>query len=183
MGSFAFWEFQPRMNLDFGYLLPFSTPRNDCFTPFAIYHTATKEASAERICKEIGFLFPNVPEHKHPLLTSLVRRTLETEDSDEAWEIRIQNFGHTLLALRNTEHTLQAPEKRFVYHVVMENMELESWDMCDAALLVIMYFVGFWCAWFLQLYMPIKADRSEISCGTCPPIRSIHWTSVHGPYF
>lgn len=164
------------MNLDFAYLLPFSSHNNVfCPTPFAVYHTATKEAGANRICKDIALLFPNVPERKYPLLTSIIRRVLKTEDSEEAWEIRIQNFGHTLLTLRNTEHTLQVPEKRFVYHVVMENMELESWYTCDAILLVVMYLIGFWACWLIQVYMPIKGDTNGTICGTFPPTRSIHW--------
>jgi len=159
--------------MEHAYLLPYSSDIV-CTTPVAVYHTVTKEASQRRIRKQLRDFFPTASEGKLGILKRFVSQVLETEDSDEAWEVRIQNFGHTILALRNTEHTLQTIEKRHVYHVVVENMELETWDTLDVGLLVVMYLIGFWFSWFLQLYAKAPMEM-KTNCGTYFPGRSNRW--------
>jgi hypothetical protein len=167
--------------MEHAYLLPYT---NDiCRTiPVTVYHTVTQTASQTRIQKQLRDLFPTASESNLRILKQIVHNVLHTEECEEAWEVRIENYGHTLLALRNTEHTLQPVEKRQVFHVVMENMELYSWDGVDAAVLVLMYFIGFWVSWFLQLY--IKAPMAtKPNCDTCFPRHSSHWLLANGPYF
>jgi hypothetical protein len=148
--------------MDTGFLLP-GTSTDICRAPIVVYHPLTKEASWRRICKEAQTLFPCVSPKKRVALQVAIRTVLEAEESETAWEVRIHSYGHPIVCLRNTEHTLQPEGKRMTYYVSLEQMKSEQEDY-PVGILLATYWVGFLIAWFLQTYWmsPIRGTNRGI---------------------